>query len=86
MVVAKNGQVFFYTLMLGIVIIVLGISFAGPITSIVNGVMSDAGCSVIDSDWEQAFCWFLDLSKPVLIGTIILVGAGVLAARELLAR
>lgn len=86
MVVGRGGQVFFYTLMMGIAIIVLGIALSGPITSVINGFMDEAGCSVIDSDWEQAFCWFMDLEKVVLIGLFIFGGVAVIAAKEIMAR
>lgn len=80
----NKGQVFFYTFMLGITIIVLTIALAPAVKSIVDEKMNELTCTAPDSDWTQALCWILDLNKPLLIGGLLFVGIAVLLAKGII--
>lgn len=74
MVLNKRGIVFFYRLMLGIVIILLGIALAYPTKAPIDDSMTQLSCNVPASDFDQATCWFLDIIKFLFVGVIILLG------------
>ena len=78
MVLNKRGLVFFYRLMLGTIIILLGIAFAFPTQSVINESRTNLTCSAPSSDFDQATCWILDITKPLFAGGIILLGFAVL--------
>jgi hypothetical protein len=82
MVLNNKGQVWMYTLMLGITIIVLGLALAGPTKDIINQVMSDLTCSDPYDNYIQGACWYMDFQKPLLIGGIIFAGIAIVAARN----
>lgn len=77
----KKGIVFFYTLMLGTIIIVLGLALAQPIQSFVDDSRTNVGCNAPSSMYDEALCYGLDLLKPLVTGGIILIGFAVIAAR-----
>lgn len=76
----KRGLVFFYTLMLGITVIVLGMAFAKPIQSVIDERMTDLTCTAPADDVTQATCWGLDILKPVLVGGTIAIGLAIIGA------
>lgn len=82
MVLNNKGQVFIYTMMLGICCIVMGLALAPVVQSIVNEKMSEMTCTSPADNWTQATCWILDSYKPLAIGGIIFVGISYLAARN----
>ena len=82
----KKGLVFFYTLMLGITIIVLGIALAYPFKVIIDEKMTEMTCSTPASDWDQALCWILDILKPVITGGFIFIGFAILFAKSYISR
>lgn len=79
----KRGLAFFYTFMLGIIVVVLGISFATPITQVIGNSMSstELTCATPATDYDQAACWFLDILKPLLIGFFIILGLAIMTAK-----
>lgn len=80
----NQGLVFFYTFMLGITVIVLGIALATPLTQVITNAMTstELNCSAPATDYEQATCWFLDIIKPLIVGFFILLGFAILIARR----
>ena len=74
----NSGLAFFYTFMLGISIVVLGIALAYPTQSTIDESRTNLTCSSPASDFDQATCWFLDIIKPLFAGGIILFGFAVL--------
>ncbi|UCD20933.1 MAG: hypothetical protein JSW08_00075 [archaeon] len=82
MVVNKNGMVFFFTFMLGISIIVLGIALASPAKEVIDNARSELSCNSPSTDWDEATCYFLDIQKFYLIGGILLIGVAILGARR----
>lgn len=86
MVVMNNrGFVFFYTLMVGMCIIILGLAFAPAISQVVNDAMTNLTCSTPSNDFDQATCWFLDTTKMLVAGGIILIGIAVIGAKVVFA-
>jgi hypothetical protein len=81
MVLNKRGVIFFYTLMLGLTIIVFGLAMASPIRSFIDDARTNMTCSLPANNWDEAMCWILDLMKPMVTGGIILVGVAVMSAR-----
>lgn len=81
----KKGIVFFYTLMLGISIVILGIAFAPAIKGVIDDAMTNLTCSTPSNDFDQATCWYLDMTKVLFVGAIILIGLAVIGAKVILA-
>lgn len=78
----KRGLTFFYTLMLGITIIVLGMALAYPIKQIIDNSRTDLNCAAPSTDWDEAVCYGLDISKPFITGFFILLGVFVIGAKH----
>lgn len=78
----RGGLTSLYTLMLGITIIVVGIALASPIVEIINIPMAELTCTAPASDWDQALCWLLDITKFATVGIIIFAGMAIIAARR----
>lgn len=74
----KSGIVFFYRLMLGIVIIILGIALAFPTAEPINESKDNLSCDSPSSDFDQGTCWFLDIVKFMFVGGIIFIGVFIL--------
>lgn len=85
----KKAQVVFYGLMIAIVVIILGLVFAGPIKSFVDNARNTTsefgtGLDCTNSsitDYNKAACISTDLSLPYFIGVIILIGGAIIAAK-----
>lgn len=80
----KKGITFFYTLCLGVTIIVLGMALAQPVKQFVDESrdathMNCANTTI--TKWDEATCVGLDLLKPLGIGGIILIGVAVISAK-----
>lgn len=82
----KGGLVFFYTLMLGVLVIVLALALASPTKFFIDSARNDTNCSAPATDYDQGACIALDIMKPMIIGGTILVGIAILAARQWLSR
>lgn len=80
-VMNKRGFVFFYTMMVGICIVILGIAFATPIKLVIDDAMSSLTCSTPANDFDQATCWYMDIQKMLFIGGIIFIGLAVIGAK-----
>ena len=80
----KKGLTFFYTFMLGITVIVLGIALASPIREVIYNSMNstELDCSAPADIYEQSTCWFLDIMKPLIIGFFILLGFAIMTAKR----
>lgn len=79
----KRGITFFYYLMMGMVIIILGIALAFPTKSVVDEARADQGitCSAPASDFDEAACLGLDVIKFLFVGMVIFIGFQVLIKR-----
>lgn len=80
----KRGITFFFTLMLGITIIVLGLALAKPTKDFVDTTRTDMNCTSTDiSLYDQAACVGYDALKPLISGGMILIGVAVMGAKIL---
>lgn len=77
----KRGIVFFYTLMVGVCIIILGIAFAPAIKQVIDNAMAELTCSTPANDFDQASCWYMDMQKMLFIGGVIFIGIAVIGAK-----
>lgn len=84
-----RGQVFFFTIMLGIVFIILGLAFAPTIKTFTDDAMNsttdtrvglDCSNSTI-SDYDKANCVFVDLLNPYFVGFLIFAGGAIVGAK-----
>jgi len=87
---SKKGQVFFYSLMLGIIILVVALALAGPIKDTVdstrNGTM-DEGQPGLDctnssiSNFDKGACIVSDLTIFHFVGGLIFIAGAVILAK-----
>ncbi len=86
----KKGQVFFFTLMLGITFIVLALALAGPTRSFIDSYranITDEGQPGLDcqndsiSNFDKGACIVTDLSIFHFIGGLIFLAGAVITAR-----
>ena len=87
----KNGQVFFYTFMLGIVIIILALAFAYPVKQAVDtarnpssGDFTGLDCANTSiSNYDKAACLITDVTTPYFIIGLLAIGGAVIGAKLL---
>jgi len=86
----ENGQVFFYTLMIGILVLVIALSLAGPVRDTVDSARNqttDEGQIGLDctnssiSDFDKAACIVSDLTIFHFIGGLIFIAGSIITAR-----
>jgi len=86
----NNGQVFFYTLMLGILVIVIALALAGPVKDIVDSARNqttDEGQLGLDcsnssiSTYDKGACIISDLSIFHFISSLIFIAGAVITAK-----
>lgn len=87
--ISSKGQVVFYSLMLGLIIIVLALALAGPVreriddarnVSTDNSIGLDCSNSSI-SDFNKATCYVADLNIFYFIGGLIFIGISIITAK-----
>jgi len=90
MVLNKKSQVFFYTLMLGILLIVLALGLSGSVKDIVDSARNETtsegqlglNCTSSDiSNFDKGACIISDLTIFHFIGGIIFIAGAVMVAR-----
>lgn len=90
MVLNKKGQVFFFSLMLGIIILVLALALAGPVKDTIdsarNGTTDEGqlglNCSSTTiSNFDKGACIVSDLTIFHFIGGLVFIAGAVLTAR-----
>ena len=90
MVLNKKAQVFFYALMIGVILIVLGLALAGPVKDTVDSARNqttDEGQLGLDctnssiSSYDKATCVVADLTIFHFIGGIIFIAGALLTAK-----
>lgn len=85
----KVGQVWAYSLMLGIVVIVLALALAPAGKQFIDNAMNQSTSDFIGldcsnnsiSNFDKATCRITDFSLPYFFGGLILIGAGIITAR-----
>ena len=88
MVMNKHAQVFFYTLMLGILVLILALALAGPIKEVVdstrNQSTSQPGLDCSNSSisiFKKGACVVSDLSLFQFIGGLIFIAGAIISAK-----
>ena len=84
----SKGQIWAYSLMLSIAIVVLVLSLASPLKSVVDSSMGNStadfiglNCSVPPSNFVHATCVITDFSLFYFIAGVLLIGIGLLTAK-----
>ncbi len=84
----KKGQVFFYTFMIGIVVIVLALALAYPIRQTVDTARSNStedsiglNCSAPSDNYYKAACLVTDVTTPYFIIGLLALGGAVIGAK-----
>jgi len=78
----RKGSVVFYSLMLGLVVIVLALALAPSVQSFTNTAMTQMDCSNDSiSIFDKAGCTAIDLGLFQFIGSLILIGGALLTAK-----
>jgi len=90
MVLNKKGQVFIYSLMLGLIVLVLALALAGPVKDTIdsarNGTTDEGqlglNCSSTTiSNFDKGACIVSDLTIFHFIGGLVFIAGAVLTAR-----
>jgi len=78
----KKGSIIFYSLMLGLTIIVLALALAPPIQDFTDDALSDLDCdSVSISQFDKAACVVVDLNLFYFAGSLLLIGGVIVTAK-----
>jgi hypothetical protein len=84
----NKGQVFFYTFMIGIVIMVLAMALAFPIKEVVDTARSNStsdsiglNCSSPPDNYYRAACLISDATIPYFIIGLLALGGAVIGAK-----
>ena len=82
----NRGQVVFYTLMIGIVIIIIGLALAPVVQDFITDARNETTGMDCDnssiSDFDKAGCITSDLTLFYFIAGLIFLGGAVIAARK----
>ena len=97
MVMNNKGQIFFYTLMLGILVLVLALALAGPVKEVVDSTRnqstsvlytnqseSNPGLDCTNSsisNFDKGACLVSDLSLFQFIGGLIFIAGAIITAK-----
>ena len=79
MVLNKKGIVALYYLMLGIVIIILALALAFPSKEIIDINLNELNCTATTNVYDKGTCYFIDSTKVIIVGGLILVGLSVIS-------
>lgn len=85
----KNGQVFFVAMMIGIVFILLALSFAPVIKEQTDIAMNSSTSTTVGldcsnatiSDYNKANCLFVDYMNPYFVGFLIFAAGAIITAK-----
>lgn len=85
----NRGQVWMYSLMLGLTIIILALALAPSVQSFVNDAMNPTVGDLIGldcdnesiSNFDKGTCVITDFSSFYIIGSFILIGGAVIVAK-----
>ena len=86
MVVGNHGQVVFYAIMLGIVVIVLALALAFPIKQAIENSRNEMNCTNTTADgtinnYNQGACMTMDLTLSFFIIGLIIFGLIIIGAK-----
>jgi len=77
----KRGITIFYTLMFGIIVIVLGLALAPVINSFADNAKADLFCYAPENMYTEAGCYGIEFIR--ILGTLgtIIIGVAIIAAK-----
>lgn len=83
----NNGQVFFFTLMLGVILLLFALAIAQPYREITDDARAELDCANTSiSDYDKNTCLITDINQPLFIGFLIFLAlaviGGVIAVRR----
>lgn len=92
MVLTTKGQVFFFTLMLGIVIVLLALAFAGALRETVDTAMAPSTNESVGldctntsiSDFDKANCIMVDASQSYFFWGMLALAGIVIGAKVII--
>jgi hypothetical protein len=86
----NKGQIFFYTFMLGIVVIILALSLAYPVYQVVDTARGNStedfigmNCTSPPDNYYRGACLITDVSLPYFIIGLLAIGGAVIGAKLL---
>jgi len=85
----KSGSVVVYTLMLGMIIIILALALAPPVQDFIDGAMNESSGDTqgLDcnnesiSNFDKAACVSIDISLFYFIGALIFIGGLIITSK-----
>lgn len=77
----RKGITFLYNIMLGTIIIVLALALFYGTKVPIDEARTNAQCIAPASDYDEAFCALLDITKFVFPGALLFIGIYVLTRR-----
>jgi len=84
----KNGQVFFFTFMLGLTVLILALAFAPAMRESVDNTRATTvgdtigmNCSTTTSTVNKITCTFVDISLFYFIGGLIFIAGSIITAK-----
>lgn len=85
----SKGQVFFVTIMIALVFIIMAMAFAPPLKSFTDTAMNASTTTTVGLDcsntniskFDKANCLFVDYQTPYFVGFLIFVAGAIIVAR-----
>ena len=85
----KNGSILIYGIMLSITVIILALALAPAVSEFTNGARNASTTDTIGldcsntsiSNYDKAACTATDLTLVWFIGSLILIGGGIITAK-----
>ena len=79
---SKRASVLLYTMMLGLLVILLALFLAPGVQDFTTQAMTDMNCSSsLISNYDKATCTVIDLNLFYFIGALIFIGGLIVTAR-----
>jgi len=84
----KKGQIIFYSLMVGVVVFIVALALASPITDSIGSVMNETSgdlvglnCTSTDSNFIKATCVVTDITPFYFIGFLLFLAGAIVTAK-----
>jgi len=75
----KKGQVFFFSLMFGVIVLLFALAVAEPFRQVTDDARIELDCTNSSiSDYDQINCLMIDVNLPMFIGFLIFSAVAVI--------
>lgn len=75
----KKGQVFFFTLMFGVILLLFALAVAQPYREITDDARTQLDCANASiSDYDKNTCLITDINLPLFVGFLIFLAMAVI--------